>query len=51
MAQNGPMPVPVQDRGFMESIREITDEGTWEKVELMRTAIDEIHMREELLCA
>ena len=44
MAQNGSMPVPVQDRSF-------TGEGTWKMVELMRTAINEIHILEELLCA
>ena len=41
-------PVSVDNLSFMGSV---TDEETLEKVNLMRTAIDEIHMLEELLYA
>ena len=41
-------PVPADSLNFMGSI---TDEKTLEKVNLIRTAIDEIHMLEELLYA
>ena len=40
-------PVSVDNLSF---IGNVTDEETLEKVNLMRTAIDEIHMLEELLC-
>ena len=41
-------PVSVDSLSFMGSV---TDEETLEKVNLMRTAIDEIHMLEDLLYA
>nr|WP_034909063.1 helix-turn-helix transcriptional regulator [[Eubacterium] cellulosolvens] len=41
-------PVSEESLNFMGSI---SDEGTLEKINLMRTAIDEIHMLEELLHA
>ena len=41
-------PVSVDSLSFMGSV---SDENTLEKVNLMRTAIDEIHMLEELLNA
>lgn len=46
MAQDEP--VSADSLSFMGSV---TDEETLEKVNLMRTAIDEIHMLEELLYA
>ena len=41
-------PVSADSMSFMGSV---TDEETLEKIELMRSAIDEIHMLEELLHA
>ena len=41
-------PVSADNMSFMGSV---TDEETLEKIELMRSAIDEIHMLEELLHA
>ena len=46
MAQD--QPVSEDSLSFMGSVE---DEGTLEKVNLMRTAIDEIHLLEELLYA